>query len=74
MADRDAGYYKYVLRQNVFWDRHYQDNRVEYFFHHVPELVNAGVIGLLFGAGNGGSTVNYDGKHDGVTNPPSFCS
>jgi len=37
---------------------HYQDNRAEYFFGHMDELAQAGVIGLLFGAGNGGSTVN----------------
>ena len=121
VADRDAGYYKYVVGQDhAFWDRrnkvlpnfhrwerylgavserahrrvivwqiplgnqyfrsenntdgHYQDNRAEYFFHHVGELVHAGVIGLLFGAGNAGSTVNFDGKNDGVTNPAPVCT
>jgi len=53
---------------------HYQDNRAEYFFGHMDELAQAGVIGLLFGAGNGGSTVNADGMNDGVTNPPSLCT
>ncbi len=53
---------------------HYQDNRAEYFFGHLDELAQAGVIGLLFGAGNAGSTVNADGMNDGVTNPPSFCT
>ena len=53
---------------------HYQDNRVEYFFGHLGELQQAGIIGLLFGAGNGGSTVPSDGMGDGVTNPPSFCT
>ena len=38
------------------------------------ELVHAGVIALLFGAGNGGSTVNSDGKRDGVTNPAPTCN
>jgi len=52
---------------------HYQDNRAEYFFGHMDELAQAGVIGLLFGAGNGGSTVNADGDNDGVTNPASLC-
>ncbi len=52
---------------------HYQDNRAEYFFGHMDELAQAGVIGLLFGAGNGGSTVNADGMNDGVTNPASLC-
>lgn len=53
---------------------HYQDNRVEYFFSHMSELAQSGVIGLLFGAGNGGSTVQYDGMNDSVTNPASFCT
>jgi hypothetical protein len=120
VADRDAGYYKYVLGRDAFWDRnnvrlphfhrweqfvsavnqttgrpmlvwqvplgnqwfqtmnnsdgHYQDNRAEYFFSHLPELRDAGIVGLLFGAGNAGSTTNDDGKADGITNPPSFCS
>jgi len=55
-------------------DGHYQDNRAEYFFGHMDELARAGIAGLLFGAGNGGSTVNTDGKRDGVTNPSSFCT
>jgi len=53
---------------------HYQDNRVEYFLGHVDELRQASIVGLLFGAGNGGSTVNTDGQHDGVTNPPPTCT
>ncbi|HXT36593.1 MAG TPA: hypothetical protein VN837_13545 [Chloroflexota bacterium] len=52
---------------------HYQDNRAEYFFGHLGELAQSGVIGLLFGAGNGGSTVHNDGMNDGITNPASFC-
>jgi hypothetical protein len=55
-------------------DGHYQDNRAEYFFSHLPELRDAGIVGLLFGAGNAGSTTNDDGKADGITNPASFCS
>jgi hypothetical protein len=55
-------------------DGHYQDNRAEYFFAHVAELQQAGIIGLLFGAGNGGSTVHTDGKGDGITNPASLCT
>jgi hypothetical protein len=53
---------------------HYQDNRAEYFFGHIGELAQAGIIGLLFGAGNGGSTVHYDGMNDGITNPPAICT
>ncbi len=55
-------------------DGHYQDNRAEYFFAHIGELAQSGIIGLLFGAGNGGSTVHWDGKNDGITNPASFCT
>jgi len=55
-------------------DGHYQDNRAEYFFGHLAELQQAGVIGLLFGAGAGGPTTNTDDKADGITNPPSFCT
>lgn len=53
---------------------HYQDNRAEYFFSHIAELAQFGIIGLLFGAGNGGSTVHTDGMNDGITNPTSFCT
>ncbi|MDB5076069.1 MAG: hypothetical protein JWO42_2248 [Chloroflexi bacterium] len=53
---------------------HYQDNRAEYIFSHIAELAQAGVIGVLFGAGNGGSTVQHDGMGDGITNPASFCT
>ncbi|GEM_PF-1021390 len=121
VADRDAGYYKYVLNNpGQWWDRlnqtlpnfkrwesyvagfsgaagrkvivsgvpegnqyfdtenntngHYQDNRPEYFFGHVSELASAGVAGVIFGAGNSGSTVHYDNMGDGVTNPPAFCT
>jgi len=53
---------------------HYQDNRVEYFFSHLPELQQAGIIGLLFGAGAGAQSTYADDQHDGVTNPASFCT
>jgi hypothetical protein len=53
---------------------HYQDNRVEYFLGHPAELVSVGIVGLLFGAGNAGSTAQTDADDDGVTNPPSFCT
>ena len=62
----------YLSENNT--DGHYQDNRAEYLFAHIQELAATGVIGLLFGSGNGGSTVQWDGKRDGVTNPSSFCS
>ena len=120
VADRDAGYYRYVHGRDVFWDRtnrtlpnfhrweaylgaatsvaglpamvwqiplgnqyfrtvsntdgHYQDNRVEYLFDHMEELRSIGVIGLLFGRGNAGSTTNTDDRGDGITNPAPLCT
>jgi hypothetical protein len=35
---------------------HYQDNRAPYIFDHLPDLVDTGVIALLFGAGADGMT------------------
>jgi hypothetical protein len=52
---------------------HYQDNRVEYVFSHVGELVQSGLVAALFGQG-GVNTYYYDADGDGVTNPPSFCT
>jgi hypothetical protein len=53
---------------------HYQDNRAEYFFGHVGELVDIGVVGLLFGSTNADATHHEDTKRDGVTNPPPTCT
>lgn len=47
---------------------HYQDNRAEYIMGHVEDFAKAGVIAVLFGAGNNG-TKNIDAMQDGVTNP-----
>jgi hypothetical protein len=55
-------------------DGHYQDNRAEYFFGHMAELQQIGVIGVMYGAGAGGPTTNSDDKADGITNPASFCT
>jgi hypothetical protein len=51
---------------------HTQDNRIQYFFAHPEELVRAGIAAVLYGAGNAGSTTNFDS--DGVTNPPPVCN
>lgn len=57
---------------------HYQDNREQYWLSNYPnsqalsELAQAGVIGLLFGAGNSGTTQNYDAAGDGITNPKAL--
>jgi hypothetical protein len=53
---------------------HYQDNRAEYFFEHVDELRAVGIVGLLFGRGNPGSTAPHDEMRDGITNPPPLCT
>jgi hypothetical protein len=47
---------------------HYQDNVAEYFIAHTGDLHAAGLVAVLFGAGNGCQTTNTDAAHDGVTN------
>ena len=53
---------------------HSQDNRAQYFLAHPSQLTAVGVVGVLFGRGNSGSTTNTDDRHDGVTNPAPVCS
>lgn len=54
---------------------HFQDNRVEWLLSprngwgHLRTYRDAGVVALLFGAGQGGDTTTSDGAGDGVTNP-----
>jgi hypothetical protein len=55
-------------------DGHFQDNRAEYIFNHVPELIQTGIVGALFGPGNAGNTSYGDSKKDGATNPPAVCT
>jgi hypothetical protein len=59
---------------------HTQDNRPEYIMSHIADFASAGIIGVLFGSGNGG-TYLQDSRHDGITNPApistyecSFCN
>ncbi len=47
---------------------HTQDNRAEYILGHIADFARAGIIGVLFGPGNGG-TWPGDARKDGVTNP-----
>jgi hypothetical protein len=47
---------------------HYQDNVAEYFLGHTADLYSAGLVAVLFGAGNADQTTPYDTKGDGVTN------
>lgn len=55
-------------------NNHYQDNRAEYIFGHVSELIQSGVVGAIFASGNAGNTTYTDASGDGVTNPSSFCT
>jgi len=47
---------------------HYQDNVAQYFISHPNDLFNAGLIAVLFGAGNACQTTYTDTQGDGVTN------
>jgi hypothetical protein len=53
---------------------HTRDNRIEYLFSHPDELVRSGIVAVIYGRGQGGSTTNSDSAGDGVTNPPPVCS
>jgi hypothetical protein len=53
---------------------HYQDNRSEYIFGHIPELIQVGIVGAVFAAGNAGNTTHTDAMKDGTTNPASMCT
>jgi len=55
-------------------DGHYQDNRAEYFIAHPDQLSAAGIVAVLFGAGNGGQTSYMDAKGDSITNPTPVSS
>jgi hypothetical protein len=52
---------------------HYQDNRVQGLLGNngaaLPAWIAAGVVGLLWGAGEWDTTMNVDARGDGVTNP-----
>lgn len=47
---------------------HYQDDVAEYFLGHPAALYSAGLIAVLFGAGNSCQTTNEDTQKDGTTN------
>ena len=49
-------------------NHHTQDNRAEYIVGHVADFARAGIVGVLFGPGNGGTSID-DAANDGVTNP-----
>ncbi|MFC5701652.1 hypothetical protein ACFPVX_10150 [Cohnella faecalis] len=50
---------------------HYQDNKAEYFFEHMQELVDIGIVGLMFGHGQPGSTSHYNRMDDNGGAPAS---
>jgi len=47
---------------------HYQDNVAEYTLDHAAALYGAGIVAVLFGAGNACQTGNTDAQADGITN------
>jgi len=47
---------------------YYQDNVAQYFVSHPTQLLNAGLIAVLFGKGNGCQATYNDDANDGVTN------
>jgi hypothetical protein len=47
---------------------HYQDNVAPYFIAHANELSNAGLVAVLFGAGNACQTSYDDARGDLITN------
>jgi hypothetical protein len=47
---------------------HYQDNVAQYFLAHTADLFRAGLVAVLFGAGNECQTAYTDAQKDGVTN------
>jgi hypothetical protein len=47
---------------------HFQDNVAQYFIGHPQSLFNAGLVAVLFGAGNGCQTNTFDAQADGITN------
>ena len=47
---------------------HYQDTIAQYFITHASDLYSAGLVAVLFGAGNGCQTNNTDVQGDGITN------
>lgn len=53
--------------------QHTQDNRAQYILGHILDFARAGVVAVLFGPGQSGTSVD-DGAHDGVTNPHPITS
>jgi hypothetical protein len=52
---------------------HYQDNKLQYFFDHLPELKAIGVNGIIFGSSEK-STWAADNQHDLTDNSQVVCT
>ncbi len=51
---------------------HWKDNRVDYFFGHVDELVKAHSVGMFFGAGRGDQTTPESDSGNFITKSKAF--
>ena len=61
-----AGNQQYLTENNTCG--HYQDNVAQYVLGHAGDLHAAGIVAVLFGAGNACQTAFTDARGDGVTN------
>ncbi len=61
-----VGNQRYLTMNNTCG--HYQDNVAEYTLDHAADLYGAGIVAVLFGAGNACQTSFTDAQGDGVTN------
>jgi hypothetical protein len=53
---------------------HYQDNRAAYILDHVPQLIDAGVVSVLFGPKDSSDTAITNARGDGIINSPPVVS
>ena len=53
---------------------HYQDNRAAYILDHVPQLIDAGVVSVLFGSKDSSGTEITNVRGDGVVNAAPVVS
>jgi hypothetical protein len=53
---------------------HYQDNRAAYILDHIPQLIDAGVVSVLFGSKDSSGTEITNVRDDGVVNAAPVVS
>jgi len=53
---------------------HWRDNRVHYFFGHVPDLIGAGIAGMTFGTGAGQQTTIDTDNNELKTNSVNYLA